>query len=295
MWAAAALAVAVLAALALLLASRPSGGGSATGKGLLVVITMHGFEDDVKAVLCGDDSVAVLVPAGADPHSYNLRPSDLELLRKASIIVSTSHTFFEKRIEELVSAGELKAVLIRVPSVVQLVLRNPVTGQPNYHAVVYDPRNLYSLLSAVASAASKLRPSCSKVYAERLARISEKVNELLKYAGRFNASAVAEVPALQYAVEWLGVKVVALAQPEHGVQPSPALIEKIEKMAASGRVSLAVIVEGSTSPAASFLRELAARYGLRVVEVPSPLKPGSMLDKLEVVVERVSNAMGVAG
>ncbi len=260
-------------------------------KGLLVIVTMPGFEEDVRKLLCSDDEVYVLVPPGVDPHSYELTPKDVSRLSRASIIVSTAHTHFERRIAELVAGGELRATLIEIPKVVKLFYRNPDTGQLNYHAVLYDPRNLMELLRAVAGEASKLRPECAAQYSSRLQEVVSELRELMGYTNRFNISALGEGPGVQYAVEWLGIHLVLLIQPEHGVQPDPGIIRKAETLVSEGKVKAVVVIEGSTSPAASFLRDLANRYNLAIIEVPSPLKPGSIVDKLEAVVDEVEGIL----
>ena len=56
---------------------------------------------DVGLLACEDDRIVSLAPAGSDPHEYQLTPEDVELLRRADLIISTGHVPFEARIKEL--------------------------------------------------------------------------------------------------------------------------------------------------------------------------------------------------
>ncbi|MET1100861.1 MAG: zinc ABC transporter substrate-binding protein, partial [Pyrodictiaceae archaeon] len=111
-------------------------------KGLLIVTTFPNLVWDIKQLVCKDDRVKSIVPLGVDPHEYQLTPSDIQLLAKADIIVSTAHTPFEEDIRSLTLEGKLYATLIEIPRIPGIrILRNPVTGQPNYHMLIYDPEN----------------------------------------------------------------------------------------------------------------------------------------------------------
>jgi len=66
----------------------------------LAAIVQDAFGDSV--------NVVYLIPPGADPHEYQLTASQIELLRKASVIVTTGgHLPVEKKIAELKAEGTI--------------------------------------------------------------------------------------------------------------------------------------------------------------------------------------------
>ncbi len=282
-WLALAAALAAVALLALALAPPRQPAAS----GLVVVVTVHGLGADVAGLLCPGDTVAVVAPTG-DPHAYQLRPGDVELLRRADLLVVTGHMPFERRASELT-----RAVVVDAVAVSEVIHVNPATGSPNLHAVYYDPRNLARLLRAVTSAASALRPECRGHYAAALDEATARLRELIDaYEGRFDAVAAAEGPEVQYAVEWMGVRVSYLLKPEHDTPPRPADVRRVVEAVERGLVDVLLVVEGSEGRAAELLRELAGRYGVPLVEVPSPFEPRSTLDKLVEVASRLEEALG---
>ncbi len=283
-----AIAIAIAGLIAVYALMHHGPGGAEAAEGLIVVITMPGFEDDIRSLLCRDDNVYVIAPPGVDPHEYQLRPSDLDLLHKADLVISTGHAPFELQVERMAEEGAIRAIVISVPDAARIIHRNPVTGQVNLHAVIYDPRNLASLLEKVADTVASLRPDCATAYRANLARILGELERLAEeYAGSLNLTGVGEGPGVQYAVEWLGVRLLTLLKPEHGVPVKPSLVAYAERLAEEGRLDLVVVFEGSKSPAAKALRDIAERYRVGVLDVPSPLAPGSMVSKIKTVVERL--------
>ena len=259
---------------------------AAEAKPLTIVVTFPSLVPDVKSLTCSDDRVLSLVPPGVDPHHYQLKPSDVKVLQGADVIVSTGHAPFEARIEELVKEGVVKAKLIvvwRVPGV--KLVDNPVTGKPDLHMPIYDPRNYIAFMEYLERVLSSLRPECSRVYAANLERVVHQVEEIMRKAPRLNSLAVADLPVDVYAVEWLGLRVVTLLVPEPGMPTTPGLYEKAVNLLKRG--AYAVVLEPPRAKASQDLLNMARSYGAPVVRVPSPLEYESIPEKLEQVVEQV--------
>ncbi|RLI13893.1 ABC transporter substrate-binding protein, partial [Candidatus Bathyarchaeota archaeon] len=210
--------VPILLALAALVLVPPATTGRAPGRaGLLIVASFPNLVCDLGLLALEDDEVVSLAPAGADPHDYQLTPNDVELLKKADIIVSTAHTPFEAEIRELWARGELRGALVEVPSIPGIRLAaNPATGQPNYHMPIYDPGNYKAFLTYLAELMAELRPDRAGDYRERAEEAVRAVDSLLRAAPRLDMVAVADLPFAQYAVGWLGVEVRFLIVKEHG-------------------------------------------------------------------------------
>ncbi len=262
--------------------------------GLLVVTTFDNLKYDVKQLLAPGDRVVSLVPPGVDPHSYSLRPQDIELLEKADLIVSTGHVAFEKQIEKMVEEGIIKAELIEIPDIPGIkVLDNPVTGEPNLHMPIYDPYNYIVFISRLASAMASLRPSMKNVYIEKETQVINKVAEIISSTRRITGIGVGEAPPVQYAVEWMGLKIKYLALIQPGVPAPPSLLKQINEQAEQHKIEYIVVIGNSTNPAHKLLLGLAEKYGLKTIVVPSPTSPSSILDKLKYIVQEINSSVAL--
>ncbi len=251
--------------------------------GLLIVVSFPNLLYDVEQLTCSGDIVESIAPVGVDPHNYQLTPDNIELLRRADLIISTGHTPFEKSIEELASRGEFRAKLIVIPRIPGIrILSNPILGSPNYHAPIYDPHNYMVFLRYVTSVLEEMRPECRSVYEDKLSHVLERLEEIVEGTPRLNYIAVADTPLTQYAVSWLNVTIKYLMIKEHGVPATPQDIEEIKNYISSNKEKvIAIITSPVKLPASQQLEQLAREYNVRVLYVPSFLLPASTLSKLE--------------
>jgi len=256
--------------------------------GVKVITTFQYLADDVKNLLCEGDEVHSLVPPGVDPHDYMLTPKDIELLKHADLIISTAHTHFEARISELVSEGEVRAKLIEIPKIPGINLRYIAnTDIINYHAITYDLNNYLILMHTISEELTILRPECKSIYLEKLKNISNEVEKLKNTTTHINLVAVVSTPLIQYVTEGLGIKAVKYLVVDHEVPPTPNDISQVEKLLSTKSVDLVVITdEGSAD---DVLRDLALKYSIPILNVPSPISPGDTLTKIEYVITQLSN------
>ncbi len=276
-----------MAFLLLLVFSAPIASVSPGSGGLLVIVTFPSLVHDLELILAPDDEVLSLVPPGADPHDYQLTPYDMELLRRADLIVSTAHTSFEAEIRRLHDEGELEGALVEIPDVPGIkLLQNPATGQPNYHMPIYDPDNYISFVLYVRGLLVGLRPEKADYYRERSRAILAAINELVSNSPKLNARAAADMPVVQYAVCWLGVEITFLLVKEHGVPATPTDVLELEEAASEGLIELVVVSEPVEASASECLEEIAEENGIPVLYVPSPLSPASILEKLSLISQR---------
>jgi len=275
-------------ALIALQTALPVSWSRARSKGLYVLVTFPNLAEDLKQLVCSSDTVDYITPPGVDPHEYQLTPSDVEKLKRADLIVSTSHAPFEIRIRELREQGLLKAVLVEIPWIPGIVLKNnPVLNTPNLHMPVYDPGNYEVFVNNITSVLSTLNPECSGVYASRAREVVERVRSIATAAPKLNLDAVADTPVIQYAVEWLGIRVKYLVAREHEFEASPQDLVVIEKAIASREVGVVAVTSPVTSKAGMWLVEKAEQYGIPVIYVPSPISQKSVVEKLEEIAEQV--------
>lgn len=249
-----------------------------------MVVTYPALAPDVEQLLCSGDKLEVLVPPGTDPHEYQITVKGLEKLKAARLIVSSGHTPFENVIRRLHDEGELGEELLDVLRLEGVRVRiNPVTGGPNYHAVLYDPVNYKVFIEALARLLAETRPDCAEHYLEKAQQIIGRVEDIVNRTPRIKVVAAATSPLAQYAVEWAGVKVRYLLVEEHESPPTTRSMELVEEAVASGRVDLIVVVEGEQASIEAWAAGLAQRYGIPLIRIPSPLSGDTMLERIEEV------------
>lgn len=253
----------------------------------VVIVTFSYLKSDVELIMC-DGLVDTLVPPGIDPHDYQLKPSDLEALKSADIIVSTGHTHFELEIRDLVERGELRAKLVDVLETPGIrVLTNPVTGQLNYHLPIKDPLNYLVFMSVLARTLAEVDPSRGNCYYRKFHDLAEKLaEEILLHRGLFSGNVVVDSPHAQYYVEWLGFRVIWVAKPEEGVQVTPENVQRLRELVESGDIVAVIVTKPVESPESRFLVELASECGVPVVEVYGPASSVGVYSSLLDVVKQ---------
>ena len=275
-----------------------------TSNGVRIVVTFDYLKYDIKPLLCPNDVIYSLVPPGVDPHDYELRPNDIKILKTSDIIISTAHAPFEIKIRELYLHGELgNTTLIEIPHINGMkIYMNPSLNKPNLHAVTYDPNNLIVFIKSVVKMLVKLRPECKHIYITNMEKVINEIRNVMSQAPRLNLRGIGLSPLTQYAVSWLGINVTYLLIKEHGVPILPQDLKVIEELAKRGDVDVVIVVASSITKnstrlayGSDVLLELARKYSLSVIYVPSPLIPNSTMSKLIFILDQVrSTAINVS-
>lgn len=257
-----------------------------------IVVTFSNLVHDIRLIACADDEVDYLVPPGLDPHDYELRPGDIEKLRRADLIVSTAHTPFEVSVRKMVSEGSVRARLMEIPSVKGIrIYENPSTGQPNYHMPIYDPLNYLAFMRELRDVLKELNPSRSETYDRNYLEVEERIRSMMAEAHRMNATALASTPMAQYALEWLGVRVRFLLMKDEGLPVTPSELSEIYRAARSGEIDLVVTVGDERTQANLKAIEISEEFGIRRVNIPSPLEGSSIPDKLDRIVRSLGEGI----
>lgn len=172
---------------------------------ITIVTTFPSLKEDVRLIAVNDTVYSI--PAYS--HDYELTPKDVEILRRADVIVSTSHTHFEEKIREMKECGELKGILIEIPKIHGIkFLRYPRTEIVNPHMPIYDPNNYKVFVRSLAEVLQSVNPDGN--YLKRSEELCKRIDELLSKE-RLNGTALVDYPFAQYAVSWLGLNVVDVA------------------------------------------------------------------------------------
>ncbi len=219
-----------LALLLLILAGLllPSQQVGSTGTGPLVVTTVSPLASIVGEAF-PDVRVIYLIPPSADPHEYQLTAEQVTLLKEASVIVTTGgHLPIEARIKELSDEGQLKGRALFLDDYKKQGFRylkeRWYGGKDNPHGVWLDPTNAIAIAGATERALQEVDPADAALYRKDFEVFKEKVGaieEALRDSVPENSTAVIDMPPVQYAVAWLGVKPIAAIKPEEEVPALP--------------------------------------------------------------------------
>ncbi|MCE4625054.1 MAG: zinc ABC transporter substrate-binding protein [Desulfurococcales archaeon] len=275
--------------LAVIVDLRYSGIPGGAGSGTLILTTFPGIDGDVANLLRGCSNVTVkpIAPAGADPHSYQLRPDDLQLLAKSTLIISTGHAPFEKKVEELYPDKTLN-----ISAIPGIKLSRLPQGGLNMHMPIYDPDNYKVFIKAVADRVSQLVPQCKGIVYDNLEDILLNLSRLDSYKGALNGTrGVTSSPLGYYAVSWLGVDIEVYLVQEHGAQVSPDAAEEAETLLRSGGLAI-IIVDAQGHPlgqANTMLETLAEKYKAPTIKVEAPFTDTPIIAKIWRIVKQAEN------
>lgn len=229
----------------------------------LAAIVQDAFGDSV--------NVVYLIPLGADPHEYQLTASQIELLRKASVIVTTGgHLPVEKKIAELKAEGTITGETLFLEDYKREGFRYLPEywygDKENPHGVWLDPTNALAIARATEKALEKADPVNAEAYLAGYKDFEVRVRTIME-AYRVlvdgNHTAVIQMPPDQYALEWLGIKAIASIKPEEEV-PAIGVDELVPTAAKADVVVYAVDSPDQLKDAA---RELSAKSGKPSAEI----------------------------
>jgi ABC-type metal ion transport system, periplasmic component/surface adhesin len=240
-------------------------------KELVVIVTFSYLKPDVERLICNGE-VYALVPGGVDPHEYQLKPSDVDLLKKADLIISTGHTSFEKRVSELVSSGEVNSRLVDILEIPGLKFsKNPVTSQINYHMPLNDPVNYLVFMNYLLRMFIEIDREHLDCYLAKYFSIINELNiNILKYRDSMYGKIIVDKPHAQYFAEWLGFHVAWIVKPEEEYQVSPSDLKKLQDFVRSGDIRSVFVTRPGNTPESMMLLELARDYSIPVIWVNNP-------------------------
>lgn len=244
---------------------------SASQEKPLVVTTIAPLAGIISDAFGDRVDVVYIIPPGADPHEYQLTSSQIELLRRADVIVTTGgHLPLERKIAELKGEGTIEGEVLFLEDYKREGFRylkeHWYHEKDNPHGVWLDPNNALAIASATGRALQRSDPASAKVYGQEYRIFEERVRTImhsyLALVGE-NATAVIQMPPDQYAVEWLGVRVVASIKPEEEV-PAKGVDDLVP---VARNVDLIVYALDSPEQLKEAARELALKSGKPLAEI----------------------------
>jgi len=167
-----------------------------------VVVSIAPFHSLVAAVMQGVGTPKLLVKTGASPHQYSLRPSEIQSLRKASLIFWAGpqlETFLIKPLQNVVNDQKVHIVqLEKTPGLLLLSLRRSPAWEAHDHAHDHhihgadnvslakdidmhfwlDPNNAIIMTDSIVLHLSKLDPEHKDIYQRNGENLKGEIRQL---------------------------------------------------------------------------------------------------------------------
>ncbi len=231
--------------------------GSGSAEGPLAVVATMTIVGDLAEQVGGDAvDVEVVVPVGADPHTFEPRPADAETVEGADFLVSNGAGLEERWLADMLARADAEHVALAEGLDPRIFEEGEDVGEPDPHfwndPVVVRDHYVPTLVDALAEALPEEE-------ADALAARAEAYTAELDALDAWAAEAVATIPAEQrklvtthdafaYFGERYGVEVPGSL---YGVstesEPTPAEVTELVETIREEEV-VAVFVETLTSP-----------------------------------------------
>jgi ABC-type Zn uptake system ZnuABC Zn-binding protein ZnuA len=167
-----------MAALALLTVCGLSscGGKKEAAKGRVKVVATTPLVADLVRNVGGDQvAVTTLLPANADPHDYEPRPSDVKTLGRTHLVISSGGAIDNWLNRAIKNSGANATVVELLAGVKQLQSGGEV--DPHWW---HDPTNVNLAVERIGSALAKAMPSAANEFAKAGVSYRQKVRSLDK-------------------------------------------------------------------------------------------------------------------
>lgn len=179
-----------LLAIAMLLFSACSSGGTPASNGKLRVLATNSIVGDVVGQVGGDYiTMSLLMPLGTDPHDYLPRPQDATALADAQIIFANG-AGLEASLQPLFDSTGATSKLVEVSdgiTLLQLPGSNQSTGDPH---TWMDPNNVLIWTQNILTALSTADPAHATAYQAN----AKAYNTSLRDLDTWTRSEVAQIP-----------------------------------------------------------------------------------------------------
>ncbi|RLF75632.1 ABC transporter substrate-binding protein, partial [Thermococci archaeon] len=193
----------------------------------------------------------------------------IEKIQKADVIVTIGHLPLEEKIEELEKEGILKGEVLGIEDYQRYGFRylpeRWYNNKYNPHGIWLDPYNALAIAEATKEAL-KTRYSGQNIFEAQYSLFKAKVETIILAYQKMNLSekqAIIELPSQQYALEWMGIEVIASIKPEEEI-PAKSVDELLEMVK-----TVDVIVYSTNSPESlkNAVLELSRKTGVPTIGI----------------------------
>lgn len=233
-----------------------------------VVATIAPVHALVAQVMVGAGTPRLLMPPGASPHDFALRPSDARTLAEAELVVWVGPALEHRLARAIARLGQGRELrLSEVRGLVRLPAREGEHGGAEDPHYWLDPVNARLWLEAIAATLGRLDPERRALYtanagaarAELEALEAEIAARLAPLAGR---PFIVVHDAYRYFENRFGLEALAAVVPADDRPPGPARVARVRQLMQAEGVRCLVRAPGED---AALARALATASGARVV------------------------------
>jgi len=229
-------------------APTPSAPVEAGAGPLRVGVTLHPYYSWTANVLAGvpDTEVVAVLPGDVDAGNYQPAPDDIAKLTKLDAIVinGIGHDDF---IRDMIKAsGNTKLVVIEANADTPL-LKSAHGDSPNSHTFI-SFTNAIQQSRLIAKKLGELRPAIADQLARNAATYGDKLRALQTAAAQKLANAkikrvVTVHDGYSYLLQELGVELVGVVQPAHGLTPSAKELADMITLMTNEKVTIVLTEE----------------------------------------------------
>lgn len=218
------------------------------------VTTIHPFAELLKAIVDERGSVYGILPPGASPHTYELRPSDLRMVESATaLFYGSSHLdawalkFQHKNRIELLSLIPESFLIYFQEQEEKPGTKETVNSHDHHHDSSVDPHfwtdplTIKALLPAVTEKLCLIDPNGCEIYQKNSNRFSAHLdslhfqlsNQLAPVQGR---AVMISHPFFSYFFKRYGIQLVSAVEESPGKEPTPKKIKRMVEQIRQHRV-----------------------------------------------------------
>ncbi len=249
----------------------------------LKVVATTTLVGDVARQVGGDlIDLAVLLPAGVDPHGFQPRPQDTALVAGADLILINGlglEEFLDRLIQNAGGSARVVAVSDGIAAVAGRhddEVEGEVHDDEHDHTgadphVWMDPNNVRVWTRNIAAALSEMDPANAPAYAANAARYDQTLQALDSWAQEQvaqiappNRRMVVDHDAMGYFARRYGFETVGTVVPGYSTMSAPSARELAQLEDAIGQLGVkAVFVDSTVNPALA--QRVAADTGVQLV------------------------------
>ena len=225
-----------------------------TGCGLTIGVSLHPYFSWVENIVGGTARVMPLIPPGSDPHTYQPMPADLEHLQAldALIINGLGHDEF---VGPMLKATDLKGLKVintssGLPLIPSYATHYDFEGESE-KKVSYNSHTYLGITVAVQQI-QMITAELAKLCPDQASLFKKNSRVYVKKLRKMLAATLAKIDSIDtaslriatvhdgyaYLFQELGIKVSAVVQPRHGIEPSARQLQDTIKRIKRAKVNI---------------------------------------------------------
>jgi manganese/iron transport system substrate-binding protein len=145
----------------------------------LVVVTTDVLCDLVKTIAQKTVELKCLIPAGSDPHGYNITPADRQAIEKANVLIYAGHGFEPTLIKSITTTNNPAPKV----AINELAVTKPLAMVENGQTEIdphiwHDAQNGIKIVEALESTLSKALPEQATTYATNARTVTTELTQI---------------------------------------------------------------------------------------------------------------------